>query len=103
MRSASPRSAERRVGTVECLFEIAPHGQLDLDQGTEQLDELRVEIREQRVGDCDHDARSVPLRRQRAQAARVVLFEERNYFGVDFRATEIDDLETQLFGQHVGE
>ena len=43
------------------------------------------------------------MRRKRAEPARVVLGEERDDFGIDLGPAEVDDRETELVGEHVGE
>ena len=57
----------RRVAAVERLLEVAAHGELDAHERAEQLDELRVEVLDERVGDRDLDAR---LRRGASAARR---------------------------------
>ena len=65
---------------------------------------MRVEVLEQRIRDCDFDARAVTVERERTEASRVFLFgQELDDLGVDLGAAEVDDREAELLGEHVGE
>ena len=93
----------RRVATVERLLEVAVYGELDPHQRAQQLDELRVEVLGERIRDRDLDASSVAMGRQRAQAPGVLLGEQRDDFGIDLGAAEVDDGHPELLGEHIGE